>query len=121
MQQEIFRAFRTHVSSKVQRYLEDIGIFSKPEFKEGSQWISAKFKFSGKILTFNISLHHLDYHDGISVYLDSQSGSHWLRNEVRRNSSHEVPVYTYGIPEMGAQFDRIIKDMKLHFERYLLV
>lgn len=121
MQQEIFRAFRVCVSSKVQRYLEDLRIYAKPNFIEQSQWINAKFRFGDKTLSLNISLHHLDYQDGISVYLDSKFGKRSLRNEALHNSSVDIPAYTYGVPEMNAQFDRIIKDMKLHFEKYMLV
>lgn len=121
LQSEIFSVFRRYVTIKIVGYLEQLGIRAKAEFSEGSQWISAKFRWKDRTLTLNISLHHLDYHDGISVYLDSKFGTKWLRSEVRKNSSHEVPIYSYSVPEMNAQFDRIIKDMKLHFEKYLLV
>ncbi len=121
MHTEIFSSFRKQISTKVQRYLEDIRIYTKPEFAEQSEWISAKFRFGDKTLSFSISLHHLDYRDGISVSLDSKFGKKWLRSEVGHASSVHVPPYGYSVPEMNAQFDRIIKDMKLHFEKYLLV
>jgi hypothetical protein len=117
----IFSAFRKQVSTKVQRYLEDLHISVKPHFVEKADWISAKFKWKDITLTFSVSLHHLDYRDGINVYLETKFGTKWLRSEVRKNSSHEAPIYGYGVPEMNAQFDRIIKDMKLHFEKYILV
>lgn len=121
MQSEIFSAFRKHVSSKVQRYLEDLGIYCSPGFVERAQTITASFRFGDKTLVMSISLHHLDYHDGIDVYLETPPGRKWLRSEVRKYSSHEVPVYGYNVAEMNAQFDRMIKDMKLYFEKYMLL
>lgn len=121
MQQEIFQMFRKCVSLKVKPYLEDLRIYVKPEFAERNDWIAAKFRFGDKTLSMSISLHHLDYNSGINVSLDTKSGKRWLRSEVLHASSNDIPVYGYGVPEMNAQFDRIIKDMKLYFEKYMLV
>lgn len=97
------------------RHLCKAGVLRKP------QWISARFRFGDKTLSLSISLHHLDYHDGISVYIQTKFGNKDLRSEVRKYSTTEVPAYGYGVPEVNAQFDRIIKDMKLYFEKYMLV
>ena len=121
MQSEIFSAFRKHIPAKVQRYLEDLGIFCSPAFTERAQTITATFRFHDKTLVISIGFHQAGSQDGIGVYLDTRSGRKWLRSEVRKYSSHDVPVYGYSVAEMNAQFDRMIKDMKLYFEKYLLL
>ena len=91
------------------------------QVRQGSHWISTRFVWHDKELTLGISLQHHDYADGIYVQLKSRFGQHDLRNEVRKYSSGEIPSYGYNPAEMNAQFDRIITDIKLYFEKYMLV
>jgi hypothetical protein len=117
---ELFETFRNYSTVKLTAYLIDRNIRAKVYVSQRAQWISVRFVWQDKELSLSISLHHLDYQDGIYVTLKSKSGQRNLSSEVRKHSSSAVPVYGYNAAEMSAQLDRIIKDIKLYFEPYML-
>lgn len=121
LQAQLFSVFRQYSTTKIGAYLADKNIRAKMYVRQGAQWISVRFVWHDKELTLGISLPHPDYADGIYVQLKSRFGRHDLRNEVRKYSSGEIPTYGCSAAEMNAQFDRIVTDIKLYFEKYMLV
>jgi len=84
---EIFEAFRRNIINKICPYLSEFNFTSEDAIKEESEWINAKFKQNETIIDFCVSLHHLDYADGIVVILKSTRGIKNLINEASINNS----------------------------------
>ncbi|MFN4084716.1 MAG: hypothetical protein ACK4LB_02165 [Spirosomataceae bacterium] len=118
-QTEIFEAFKRNILGKVNPYLSNLGFITENVIKEEQQWITAKFINRETIISFNLSLHHLDYSDGILVSLKSKYGDKFLRNEVLKNSNKDISVYLYGLDIIDSEFDKILNDIIIHFEKYL--
>ncbi|MFC3809392.1 hypothetical protein [Lacihabitans lacunae] len=118
-QTEIFEAFKRNIIGKINPYLSNLGFITENVIKEEQQWISAKFIKRATIISFSLSLHHLDYADGIIVSLKSKFGDKFLRNEVLKKSNKEISVYLYGLDIIDSEFDRILNDIIIHFEKQL--
>lgn len=118
-QTEIFDAFKRNIIRKINPYLSNLGFKTENVIKEEQQWISAKFIKRETIISFSLSLHHLDYADGIIVSLKSKFGDKFLRNEVLKKSNKDISVYMYGLDIIDSEFDRIVNDIIIHFEKQL--
>lgn len=101
-------------------YFNDWGFNVDLPFKETSEWISKTFVKKNKEVKFSVSLHHLDYADGIEIYLKSEFGNKYLRAEVQNYSKKEVPVYLYFVEKIDSEFDRILIDFKTYLEKYII-
>jgi hypothetical protein len=116
---EIFDSFKRGIVTKINPYLSSLGFSTENAVKEEQQWITAKFVKGETIISLSLSLHHLDYADGITISLKSKFGDKFLRNEVLKEANIDVPVYMYGLEIIDSEFDRIQNDIKVHFEKYL--
>lgn len=116
---DIFEAFRRNITNKIFPYLLGFNFTVENSIIEDSEWINAKFQRKETILNFSVSLHHLDYADGIIITLKSKFGNKELRNEVTKYYSKETPIYLYFLDCIDMEFDRILRDLKLNFEKYL--
>ncbi len=115
-QEEIFQAFQEAVTDKLYPYFSDLGFDYELPFKESADSIEKRF-IKGKMEVYlNVSLHHLDYADGIYIVLKSESGIKYLLGEAQKQSETEVPVYSYFVDEVDAEMDRIISDFKKYFK-----
>ncbi|MCA6445158.1 MAG: hypothetical protein IM600_17145 [Bacteroidetes bacterium] len=117
-QAEIFNAFRKNITNKISPYLSKFNFNIDNVIKEEQQWINANFTKDKTVISIGVSLHHLDYTDGITVLLKSKFGDKFLRNEVLKNSNKNIPIYSYNKELIDSEFDRIISDIKQHLENY---
>ena len=74
MQEEIFDAFKKSINAKLNQYFFTFGFNCEIPFKEDSQWISKVFIRQEDEIIISLSLHHLDYADGIQVILKTKFG-----------------------------------------------
>jgi len=118
-EETIFEAFKRNVEQVLVPYLSDFNFPAEDFIHEGPQWINARFVRDELALVVSLSNYDDDAAKGMAVILHTPGEDLHLRDEVEKNSTGEFPVYFFSTDVIDAEFKRLVRDIKRHFEPLL--
>ena len=118
-EETLFEAFKRNVKETLVPYLSDFNFPADDYIQEGPQWINARFVRGETALVVSASMHEDDASKGMTVTLNTPDGDLHLRDEVEREMTEQFPVYFFSTEVMDAEFKRLVRDIKKHFEHLL--
>lgn len=110
-----FTHFKMAINDLAVPFFHQLGFDTGTPFKEETEWISKVFFKNRAELVISLSLHHLDYMDGIQVWLKINGETKYLSAEVQKHKKSATPVYPIGEISLAHVFKRILEDFTQYF------
>lgn len=114
-----FTHFKLAINDLAVPFFHQLGFDTGSPFKEEAEWISIAFFKNRAELVFSLSLHHLDYQDGIQVRFKINDEIKYLSAEVQKHKKSATPVYPIGENSLAPVFKQIPEDFMLCFGKYI--